>query len=120
MKNTGTLVGATVRPADSEDKYPVALGREVKGAPFKVNTLADLYALTSESHVLEEDVTIVTVMDSDGSGIKRRYELIDITAIDSQTGLFLPEAWEIFSTGGGSSPSSQTFESGIYESGIYE
>ena len=30
-KNTGTLIGAPVRPNDSNDQYPVALAAEIQG-----------------------------------------------------------------------------------------
>ena len=82
--------------------YPVAYSEDVKGCPFKVQDMEELYSLARYVECLEEDVTIITVKDSDGAGTKKRYELVDITAIDGDA--FLPEAWEIYSTGGGSTP----------------
>lgn len=82
--------------------YPVAYSEDVKGCPFKVQDMEELYSLARYVECLEEDVTIITVKDSDGAGTKKRYELVDISAIDGDA--FLPEAWEEFTTGGGSIP----------------
>ena len=41
MKNTGTLIGAPIRPNDSADQYPAALQSEIKGGHHSRPTVAD-------------------------------------------------------------------------------
>jgi hypothetical protein len=55
MKNQGTLVGAPVRPNDSEDQYPVALQREVKGGHHNRTSFAEL--ATFPAHLKEAGMT---------------------------------------------------------------
>ena len=69
-KNTGTLIGATVRPTDSNDTYPVAFAWEIKGGRVKVSTRANLYALaTAKPDYFEEDISIAVIESEDNKEI---------------------------------------------------
>jgi len=69
-KNTGTLIGATVRPTDSNDTYPVAFAWEIKGGRVKVNTRANLYTLAAaKPDYFEEDISIAVIESEDNKEI---------------------------------------------------
>ncbi|MBC8051871.1 MAG: hypothetical protein H7Y13_02285 [Sphingobacteriaceae bacterium] len=55
MKNTGTLIGATIRAADSEDSYPVAFQNEIKGGHHSKSSVTAMEAIPA--HLREPGMT---------------------------------------------------------------
>lgn len=102
-KNTGTLVGATVRVNDSSDTYPVALSSEIKGAPRSVTDLTALYALSAKPDLLELNVTKVYVVS----------ELADFRLIDNAN-IGVAAGWKKLSPQSGDYNTSQVTENASF------
>lgn len=83
MLNSGTLVGAPIRPIDSSDQYPVALQEEIKGGAHSVNAVADMdnigswlreagmtcYVIaTGNTYQLQNDLVTWNLFQSAGGG----------------------------------------------------
>lgn len=81
-KNTGTLVGAPVRPADSNDAYAVAYQSEIKGGLHSGATISErdnlpaylreagmlFYVVGDKTYQLGDDLATWTIFTGSGSG----------------------------------------------------
>ena len=72
QQNTGTLVGAPIRPNDARDPIPSAYANEVLGGHHQVATIAERDSIISERRV---EGMLCTVLD-DGNGNPKTYQLL--------------------------------------------
>jgi len=96
-KNTGTLVGAAIRPIDSNDKIASAFGNEVKGGHHSYATLNDRNNIIEERR--EWGMLCTIYNDGSNNGVYQlSYNYID-TNINNNSN------WILFVGGGSSSGS---------------
>lgn len=58
-QNQGTVVGGTLRPNDSQDRFPIAFNKELKGGYRSVLTIAERDAIYAEHRELLMQVRVI-------------------------------------------------------------
>jgi hypothetical protein len=76
QQNTGTLVGAPIRPNDARDPIPSAFANEILGGHHQFATIGQRDSIMSERRV---EGMLCTVLD-DGNGNPKTYQLLGGTA----------------------------------------